>query len=77
MNRLEVLLDEVAAALAHETTDPVAGARAVVVELAVDLPLESRIVDRELWASVPRSRLSTGFDPPRGRVQARFVREEP
>lgn len=58
--------------------DAESGIDVAIVELAIELPIESRIEPgAELHLSVPRGRLVTGFDPYHGRLRARFVREEP
>jgi hypothetical protein len=44
-----------------------------LTRLELDLPLEVRIGDGAvLLASLPRGRLATGFDLPRGRIRARL-----
>lgn len=52
------------------------GARLRVTSLELDVPIESRLVGGVLEASLPRGLISTGFDPPHGRLSARFAVEE-
>jgi hypothetical protein len=67
------LLDRVPLAVG----DADAGLDVAIVELSIELPVESRIEPgAELHLCVPRGRLATGFDPHHGRLRARFVRED-
>ena len=74
--------DELIAALAGLVPAAAESAEAqlalTAADLQVDVPLESRIVDGgRLLASLPRGRVATGFDPPLGRMRARFRAEAP
>lgn len=52
---------------------PAAGLLIRIAQLDVSLPLEASIGEgATLHASAPRGRLATGFDPPLGRLTARF-----
>ena len=65
-------------ALVAGLPDPIgseeAGVRVSLTDVDLTLPIESRI-DRGgvLHAGLPRGTLATGFDPPLGRLSARFV----
>jgi hypothetical protein len=70
---LAELLGAVTAALPLEAGSVAAGASVAVSALDLDLPLEARIEDgAELRVSLPRGRLSTGFDVPLGRLVAHY-----
>lgn len=52
---------------------PAASSGLALTSVELDLPLEARIGDGAvLLASLPRGRLATGFDLPRGRIRARL-----
>jgi hypothetical protein len=73
MRGLEDLLVQLAALVPTRFASWEAQVMLEAAGLDVSFPIESRIVLGDgLQASLPRGRLSTGFDPPLGRVVARF-----
>jgi hypothetical protein len=63
-------------AVPADVGDEHAGVRVAISDLAIDLPVETRIgADGTLRASAPRGRLATGFDPPLGAMHVAFSRE--
>jgi hypothetical protein len=75
---LQQLLTELLARIPLDAGGPERGIAVAVTEVAVDVPIESRIAaGAELWISAPRGRLVTGFDPWQGRLHATFVGREP
>jgi hypothetical protein len=76
MRPLGELLVSLAGELGARAESAEAGLALAVTELDVVAPLEARLgAGAELTASLPRGRMATGFDPPLGRLTARFRRE--
>jgi hypothetical protein len=46
----------------------------IVHQVDLDVPVESRFTRDGVEMTLPRNRLATGFDPPLGRLRARFER---
>ena len=73
MTGFDALLVALVAALPASAGGPAEGAEVSVTHVDLDLPLEARLGSSGLEASLPRGRLRTGFDPPLGRLAARFA----
>jgi hypothetical protein len=71
MNALELVLEDLGEALPAGAGSAAAGLFVGVTEVALELPIESRIDARGLALSPPRGRYATGFVAPQGRL--RFV----
>ena len=76
MRPLEHVLVELATAVGATERDARLGAGVVVDRACVDVPIEARLfAGGELFASLPRHRLATGFDAPFTRLAAHFAEE--
>jgi hypothetical protein len=72
------LLLALGAGLPAPTGSPENGAVVSATDVALLLPLESRIGGGAvLHASLPRGRMATGFSVPLGRLELRFTAESP
>jgi hypothetical protein len=67
------LLVRLAELVPARARSPRSGVELSVSAMDLTLPIESRIVHGgELRASLPRGRMSTGFDPPLAQVTVRY-----
>jgi len=72
---LQELLADLAHSLDPSGLDPRAITGLHVTDVSVDLPLEARLSPAQgLLAFTPRGVWATGFDPPRGRLRATWIR---
>lgn len=73
--RLDALLVDVLDALPDGIGEASTGVRVSPVSVEFELPIELAWSGGELWASLARSRIVTGFDAPLSRMRARAVAE--
>ena len=77
MRPIDDLLIALAESLPVGAGSPETGAVVAVTAVDVALPVEAHIGrDGELRASLPRGRMTTGFQVPHGRLRARFTPSE-
>lgn len=76
MNAVEELIVDLFASLPTDAGGESVGVAVAVTELALTIPIESRVAGAGLYATLPRSRMITGFEPQYGRLSAVFGRTE-
>ncbi len=76
MKTLDDWLDDMLADLPEAVADAGTGEGLAVVDFEVQVPIEARVRAGGLSVSVPRGRLATGFDAPRGQLRVRVGRED-
>ena len=74
MTDLVRLLGDLVSGLPADAAD-CTGTAVIVTAADIELPVETRVDEAGLRASLPRGRLATGFAEPLGRMRARFARE--
>jgi hypothetical protein len=76
LTSLEELLVTLADDLAPDAGSADEGLLVHATDVDLDLPMEAVIApDGRLLATLPRSRIATGFDPPAARLSVRMRRE--